>query len=195
MRALLFSKGEPAAACALLATVLGLAACSGGQATTDGAALVDPTDARSPGPEAGATTTGAGGHPADSCNGSTWMGTAVGSHCYPGIGACGVMGTVICSDPSTAACSATPGQPDESFHTNAAPNGSWDWNCNHSVDRLYPLAECSSFSASACPAKGWEPGPGGSTDCGEKLIQTACAPSGSGCASTGPQETVTEGCK
>ena len=193
MRAALVSKGRPAAARALLATMLGLAGCSGGQATTDGAALVDPTDAR-PALEAGATTTGAGGHPADSCNGATFMGTPVGAHCYPGIGACGVTGTVMCMGGSTAVCSATPGQPDESFHTSAAPNGSWDWNCNNGVDRKYPLATCESAAPGSCPLFGYEPA-GNSGDCGQMLIQKACSPTGSGCVSSGSGQTVTEACK
>ena len=187
--------------------VLAAAACSTGQEPIDAALTADGST-----PGSGAD---AGHVPPSDCvpsgpeicdgkdndcdgvvdNGFSWQGTAVGAKCYPGVGACGVMGTVVCTDPSTAACAATPGQPDDNFHTTAAPNGSWDWNCNNGVDRQYPLKSCESAPAGACPPLGWTPGPGGSSDCGEMLIQRACTSTGSGCASTGAEETVVEACK
>ena len=118
-----------------------------------------------------------------------------GNPCYSdGFGACINAGTTSCSGGSPV-CSATAGKADDSFHTSAAPNGSWDWNCNNNVDRKYPLAACESFTGASCPAFGYSPKPGESGDCGQDLVQQACAPSGSGCASTGGEQTVTEGCK
>jgi hypothetical protein len=128
-------------------------------------------------------------------DGFTWQGTPVGSHCYPGTGACLVTGTVVCASLSTATCSASPGSPDETFHTTAAPNGSWDWNCNNSVDRQYPLASCESFTSATCPAQGYSPVTGQSGDCGQMLVQQACVASGAGCTSSGPTTSVTEACK
>jgi hypothetical protein len=94
-----------------------------------------------------------------------------------------------------AGCSATPILADDSYHTTAAPNGSWDWNCNNNVDRKYPLAACESFTAATCPSQGWKTEPGQSGDCGESLIQQSCTATASGCQSTGQPVTVSEGCK
>jgi hypothetical protein len=191
---------------ALLVAVLGAAACSAAGSSPD-AALVSDGGA--------APTADAGKQPASNCvptgpevcdgkdndcdgivdNGFDWQHTPIGAKCYPGIGACGVMGTVVCTGPTTADCSVTPGQPDDSFHPNAAPNGSWDWNCNNGVDRQYPLKACEDAPAGTCPAYGWTPGPGGMSDCGEMLIQHACSSAGGSCASTGDGEMVQEGCK
>jgi hypothetical protein len=128
-------------------------------------------------------------------NGFTYQGTPVGQACYPGVGACIAEGKVICASTTSAGCSATPTSPDETFHAMAAPNGSWDWNCNNNVDRRYPLAACDSFSASSCPSLGWSPEPGQSGDCGEMLVQQSCTATASGCQSTGTGVAVTEECK
>jgi hypothetical protein len=128
-------------------------------------------------------------------DGFTYQGTPVGQACYPGVGACIAQGKVICASPTSAGCSATPTSPDETFHAVAAPNGSWDWNCNNNVDRRYPLAACDSFSASSCPSLGWSPEPGQSGDCGEMLVQQSCTATASGCQSTGTSVAVTEECK
>ncbi len=92
-------------------------------------------------------------------NGFEWQGTPVGRLCYSAaFGVCMTIGKVTCANATTAACAAAPsGTPDESFHTTAAPGGSWDWNCNNGVDRKYPLADCESFTAATCPASGWAP--------------------------------------
>jgi hypothetical protein len=192
---------------ALLVAVLGVAACSGAGNAPD-AALVAGDGAAVPAADAGK-------QPASNCvptgpeicdgvdndcdgvvdNGFDWQHTPIGAKCYPGIGGCGVMGTVVCTGPTTADCSATPGQPDDSFHTGAAANGSWDWNCNNDVDRQYPLKSCESAPADACPSYGWTPGPGGSSDCGQMLIQHACSSAGGSCVSTGDGEMVQEACK
>src|SRR6185503_19403070 len=64
-------------------------------------------------------------------NGFAYQGTPVGGPCYSnGFGACIAMGRVVCNSPSAAGCSGLATAPDETFHTSAAPNGSWDWNCN-----------------------------------------------------------------
>jgi hypothetical protein len=129
-------------------------------------------------------------------NGFKYQGTPVGGPCYSaGMGACISMGRVACMGTSMAGCSATPIPADDSFHTTAAPNGSWDWNCNNDVDRKYPLAACESFTASSCPGQGWKPVAGQSGDCGESLLQQSCMATSSGCVSTGAGVMVTEGCK
>ncbi len=129
-------------------------------------------------------------------NGFSYQGTPVGGPCYSsGYGACIATGRVVCTSSSAAGCSATSTTPDETFHTTAAPNGSWDWNCNNGVDRQYPLAACESFTAATCPSQGWQPAAGQSGDCGEQLLQQSCSAIATGCASTGPATTVTEGCK
>jgi|SRR5450631_1647067 len=128
-------------------------------------------------------------------DGFAWQGMPVGSRCYPGIGACLAMGTVACENESTATCSGTAGAPDDTFHPAAAPNGSWDWNCNNNVDRQYLLSSCESFTTATCPPYGWTPPAGQTGDCGEMLIQRACSTTGSGCASTGASQMVTESCK
>jgi hypothetical protein len=169
-----------------LAVMIG---CSSAQQSADGAvpgdALGGGADVLPAMPAADAAADRGGGGPA--CR--------AGGPCYSdGFGACINVGTTSCSGGS-AVCSATAGKPDESFHTSAASNGSWDWNCNNNVDRKYPLADCESFTAANCPALGWSPKPGESGDCGQGLVQRACAASGSACASTGGEQTVTEGCK
>jgi hypothetical protein len=128
-------------------------------------------------------------------DGFAWQGTRVGTHCYPGVGACLATGTVVCENPSEAACSAMAGAPDETCHTAAAPNGSWDRNCNNNVDRQYPLSSCESFTASTCPQYGRAPPAGESGDCGEMLVQKSCSITASDCASTGASTMVTEACK
>ncbi len=128
-------------------------------------------------------------------NGFDWMGTPVGAHCYPGFGTCMATGTVVCASASTAGCSATPGSPDDSYHTTSGNNGSWDWNCNNNVDRRYPLAACESFTAATCPSTGWAPVTGQSGDCGEMLVQSSCSATASGCVSNAGGHTVVEGCK
>jgi hypothetical protein len=193
---------------ALLVAVVGAAACSGGSSAPDAALVSD-------GAATPAADAGAGKQPASNCvptgpeicdgkdndcdgivdNGFDWQHTPVGAMCYPGIGACGVTGTVVCTGPTTAGCSVAPGQPDDSFHTNAASNGSWDWNCNNGVDRQYPLKACEDAPAGTCPPLGWTPGPGGTSDCGQMLTQHACSSAGGSCVSTGDGEMVQEGCK
>ncbi|HXJ20558.1 MAG TPA: putative metal-binding motif-containing protein [Polyangia bacterium] len=129
-------------------------------------------------------------------NGFSYQGTPVGGPCYSaGFGACIGMGRVTCLSPSAAGCSAMQDSADDTFHTTAAPNGSWDWNCNNNVDRKYPLASCESFTAATCPDQGYQPEPGQSGDCGESLIQQSCTATATGCASTGQPVTVSEGCK
>jgi hypothetical protein len=128
-------------------------------------------------------------------DGFSWQGMPVGSHCYPGVGACLATGTVVCANPSSATCSVMAGSPDDTFHSAAAPNGSWDWNCNNNVDRQYPLSSCDSFTAATCPQEGWTPVTGQAGDCGQMLVQTSCSTTASGCASTGAGQMVTERCK
>jgi hypothetical protein len=52
-----------------------------------------------------------------------------------GVGACARSGTTVCSGTSIV-CGATPGAA-SSYQTSAAPNGSWDWNCDGKVEMEY----------------------------------------------------------
>lgn len=175
-----------AASAGLLTAWLAAVGCSGSQTAPDAGALQPGDDAARPAGDASQD------HGAAAC-GTT--GARAGSRCYSdGIGACITTGMLTCTNGS-AVCPAQPGMPDEDFHPSAAPNGSWDWNCNNNVDRKYPLKSCESFGSADCPAQGWDTMPGASGDCGEQLVQRACTATASGCQSTGAGSSVTEGCK
>ncbi len=58
------------------------------------------------------------------CNGMT--DENIGAACTAGVGACQRMGTSRCDG----SCTAVGGVPDATFRTTAAPNGSFDWNCD-----------------------------------------------------------------
>ncbi len=67
-----------------------------------------------------------------------------------GVGACARSGTTVCSGTSIV-CGATPGAA-SSYQTSAAPNGSWDWNCDGKVEMEYAactLAFCNGAAAGA----------------------------------------------
>jgi hypothetical protein len=61
-----------------------------------------------------------------------------GQSCTVGQGACKRTGEVLCTTEGTAICTANPGTPDTRWHESAAPNGSWDWNCNGTIEFKYP---------------------------------------------------------
>jgi hypothetical protein len=196
-------------------------ACSSGQPSTTAVGQQQVEDAgRTPAPDASHASSGGGAPGRDAAavsgcvpspevcdgvdndcdgvvdNGFSYQGTPVGDVCYSaGFGACITTGHVVCTSPSAAGCMATSIAADDSFHTTAAPNGSWDWNCNNNIDRKYPLASCESFTAATCPSLGYQTEPGQSGDCGENLIQQSCTATSTGCMSTGSPVTVSEGCK
>jgi hypothetical protein len=60
-----------------------------------------------------------------------------GTRCVAGVGACAVQGENYC-DNGNAKCGATAGNANDSFHSSPAPNGSWDWNCDGSIE-LQPV--------------------------------------------------------
>jgi hypothetical protein len=64
--------------------------------------------------------------------------THVGEACTVGTGACMASGKINCAIPGQATCDATPGTPDSAWHTSAAPNGSWDWDCDGLIEYQYP---------------------------------------------------------
>ncbi|HSY21885.1 MAG TPA: hypothetical protein VK841_07215 [Polyangiaceae bacterium] len=71
-------------------------------------------------------------------------GATLGSTCTVGVGACQAQGTIVCLGPDqsgnySATCSAVPGTPSTSFETSPAPNGSWDWNCDGTIEGEYPV--------------------------------------------------------
>lgn len=68
----------------------------------------------------------------------TFMGSPVGSACSAGTGSCARNGTVQCSGVNAANCSAVVGAPDATWHYAAAPNGSWDWNCDGVTELQFP---------------------------------------------------------
>jgi hypothetical protein len=68
------------------------------------------------------------------CDGASDDGFEVGAACTAGIGACARDGVRVCDGADAAQCSAAAAIPDENFHTVLSPNGSWDWNCNGTVE-------------------------------------------------------------
>ncbi|HEY4105630.1 MAG TPA: MopE-related protein, partial [Polyangiaceae bacterium] len=74
----------------------------------------------------------------NNCNGQVDEGFNVGSPCSFGsqLGACANTGTIQCSN-GGAICVAPPGIPSTSFMDHAAPNGSYDWNCDGTVSPVY----------------------------------------------------------
>jgi hypothetical protein len=77
---------------------------------------------------------------------------AVGSPCTVGIGACAHRGIVM-SNGSATWCSAVTGYPTPGYQDYAAPNGSWDWNCDGWVQQdVTP-----EWSAPKCEPAAWTP--------------------------------------
>ncbi len=82
------------------------------------------------------------------CNGSCSVATPgnFGQACSVGVGACQASGTYGCSG-----CSAVAGTPSPpAYHTTTAPNGSWDWNCDGTVEN--DLTGQESVAANVCTA-------------------------------------------
>jgi len=71
----------------------------------------------------------------------------LGGPCTSGVGACASAGRVLCDG----TCDATPGtpEPESMFHTIAAPNGSWDWDCDGTVTGELPITEPAYTSAAS----------------------------------------------
>jgi len=65
--------------------------------------------------------------------------------CTVGVGACTRVGLLRCDG----SCTTVPGIPDSSFHTTAAANGSWDWNCDGVVEPRDAITDPSYSSAEA----------------------------------------------
>jgi hypothetical protein len=95
----------------------------------------------------------------------TWNGIAVGGACTVGTGACAGSGQVVCSGTSAATCNATAGSPQTGWFTAAAPNGSWDYNCDGTVELQYTdlngvcaadtyAADCPSVCFEDCECQG-----------------------------------------
>jgi hypothetical protein len=72
---------------------------------------------------------------------------ALGGECTVGIGACAAVGRYRCDG----SCTATAGAPITSAQTEAAPNGSWDWDCDGLVltSVVSPVARHSSGAQTA----------------------------------------------
>lgn len=138
-----------------------------------------------------------------------------GGPCTVGVGACAATGTIVCNPTPT--CTAVAGMPNPGWHTAAAANGSWDWNCDGVVWYQYPSGDstappanlgvgdgdyCASVaSATVCTADHWFnahstiwPNP-----CGHLLDDTICnwvsGTKGPYCDDVVTQETTTEGCQ
>jgi len=89
-----------------------------------------------------------------------------GQPCVAGLGACQATGKTRCDG----SCDATPGTPSNDFHLNAAPNGSWDWDCDGHVSFQYPNGDATPpFSYDDV---GKQPPPSG--DCAGVTTQTEC---------------------
>jgi hypothetical protein len=186
----------------------GVASCQGSCAPTQTAAC-NPPPACNP----STVTCGSNGvMPAcPTASNPTWGGgTPIGGTCTAGTGACQNSGTVYCGSTTTAACNAVGGTA-QTYHDTAAPNGSWDWNCDGSVELQYgdvlPAAICptSLFCTGAnpdtegncasslnfispCGTLGPPP------NCGQTFIQQTCNWTGSTCAD-GFTNTLTMGCE
>jgi hypothetical protein len=130
-----------------------------------------------------------------------------GQICTVGKGACVRSGHIICTS-SGAQCDVAAGAPDENWHTTAAPNGSWDWNCDGRVFFKYPSGNetqpgadgqlhCSNFPVDACPRNSWtykytSQAP---SSCGREIIGDDCFVSSNVCFYAGSTHRDTQGCK
>jgi hypothetical protein len=136
-----------------------------------------------------------------------------GQPCTAGLGACARTGTVMCSTGGVASCSATPGAPDTTgtWHQSAATNGSWDWDCDGSVEYQYPsgdttpppidepaIHDCGAVAIQAvCTATHWYyvyEHSYGLPSCGHPVEDMICNWSGNYCNSVTTEETP-QGCR
>lgn len=141
----------------------------------------------------------------------------VGQNCTVGVGACARTGTVMCASPGVPTCSATAGAPDNTgtWHQAAAANGSWDWDCDGSIEFQYPSGDttpppvdqpsitmCTAVGVqSVCEAAHWYyvyEHSFGLPSCGHPVDDMLCAWQSNGttggCIGSGSNE-VTEGCR
>jgi len=84
-----------------------------------------------------------------------------GEPCTSGTGACQATGKIVCT-PRGAACDAVAIAPDSSWHSAAAANGSWDWNCDGKLEYQYPSGDTT------------PPQTPGGAQCAPRATQGAC---------------------
>jgi hypothetical protein len=89
--------------------------------------------------------------------------------CTAGTGACQRTGTIVCTAQGVGACNATAGGPDNSgtWHTAAAANGSWDWDCDGAIEYQYPNGD-----TTAPPLD--SPVIGSGNSCQDAIVQSVC---------------------
>jgi hypothetical protein len=135
-----------------------------------------------------------------------------GQGCTVGKGACARTGMVVCNG-TVATCDAVPGSPDTTgtWHQAAATNGSWDWDCDGSVEYQYPsgdttpppidepaIHDCGAVAIQAvCTATHWYyvyEHSYGLPSCGHPVEDMICNWSGNYCNSVTTEETP-QGCR
>ena len=135
---------------------------------------------------------------------------ALGEPCETGQGACRASGRTVCAvGGRSTTCSSSGNTPDARFHNVQASNGSWDWNCNESIEQQY--RHCEDMSPADCnPNTNERRKPGGfctgsrgvdrcpmsPAACGQNILIYPCFLAADGrCHAGGYDSSATMGCR